>query len=104
MQTTILIFVQNVAILAIENCLLSPLEDVFSSQTIVDMDDDQVQKVAAEPPENPKKRKRLNDEIGMLRDGKRMLAAYKQDEKSLPKPPILGKLVSVRRPAIGFGD
>ena len=63
------------AILAIENCLLSPLEDVFSSQNVVDMDDDQVQKVAAEPPENPRKRKRLHDEIEMLRDGKRMLAA-----------------------------
>lgn len=83
-------FVENVAILAIENCLLSPLEDLFSSQTVVGMDDDQIQKVAAEPSETQKERTRLNEELDKLRRGRDTLDAYRPEETSLPKPPILG--------------
>ncbi|OOQ83643.1 dynamin family protein [Penicillium brasilianum] len=89
-DTTIITFVQNVAILAIENCLLFPLEDIFSPQTVVSMDDQQVQKVAAEPSETQRERARLNEELEKLRLGRETLEAYRPNEISLPKPPAMG--------------
>ncbi|KAF3384322.1 Interferon-induced GTP-binding protein Mx2 [Penicillium rolfsii] len=93
-DTTIVTFVENVAILAIENCLLFPLEHVFSSQIVVDMDDERIEKVATEPSETQKERTRLNEELEKLRRGRQTLDAYKTEEISLPKPPILGNLSS----------
>lgn len=54
------------------------------------MDDEQIQRVAAEPPETQKERTRLNEELDKLRRGRQTLDAYKLEEISLPKPPILG--------------
>ncbi|KAJ5675982.1 Dynamin GTPase [Penicillium macrosclerotiorum] len=75
-DTAILTFVENVVILAIENCLLYPLGRLFSSQFVMDMDDQQVQKIAAEPPETQSERRQLNDELEKLRRGKQTLGAF----------------------------
>lgn len=56
------------------------------------MDDEQIQRVAAEPSETQKERTRLNEELDKLRRGRQTLDAYKPEEISLPKPPILGNL------------
>ncbi|OKO98516.1 hypothetical protein PENSUB_9192 [Penicillium subrubescens] len=53
------------------------------------MDDEQIQRIATEPSETQKERTRLNEELDKLRRGRQTLDAYKQEEVSLPKPPIL---------------
>jgi hypothetical protein len=57
------------AILAIENCLLRPLEHIFTSQTVVGIDEDQVRVIAIEPANIQKDRKRLNEELRKLLAG-----------------------------------
>lgn len=41
-------FVDNVASLAIENCLMAALEDLLTPSTIADMDDDELEDIACE--------------------------------------------------------
>ena len=42
-------FIDNVQNLAIENCLLLPLENIFASSVINDMDESQIEDLASEP-------------------------------------------------------
>lgn len=58
------------------------------------MDDEQIQRVATEHSETQKQRKRLNKELDKLRRGRQTLDAYRPEEMSLPKPPILGSSLS----------
>lgn len=60
------------------------------------MDDQQLQKVAAEPSVTQNERTRLNEELEKLRLGRETLDAYKPDEISLPNPPILGEFFQRR--------
>ena len=41
-------FMDNVSIPAIENCLLYPLEKIFTSATINDLDDETIKRLASE--------------------------------------------------------
>lgn len=83
-------FVDNVAILAIENCLLRPLEHIFTGQTVVGMDEDQIREIATEPANIQKDRKGLNGELKKLLAGRQTLSAFSTDGSSLLAPPILG--------------
>ncbi|PYH92305.1 hypothetical protein BO71DRAFT_451516 [Aspergillus ellipticus CBS 707.79] len=71
--TAIVTFVDNVVTLGIENCLLAPLEKIFTSQTINNMTDNQVQDIAAEPNFIGEERQRLSVELERLRTGLRTL-------------------------------
>lgn len=83
-------FIDNVAILAIENCLLRPLEHIFTGQTVLDLDDNKICKIAAEPSTTQRDRERLNEELEKLRKGRQALNAFSADGSSLRAPPILG--------------
>lgn len=83
-------FVDNVAILAIENCLLRPLEHIFTGQTVLGIHEDQIREIATEPASIQKDRKRLNEELKKLRAGRQTLNAFSSDGSSLRAPPILG--------------
>lgn len=76
--------------LAIENCLLRPLERIFTSQTIFDMDDAQVQRIAGEPSNVQLDRQRLTGELNKLIKGKQTLSAFNMDTPSLPLWSSLG--------------
>ncbi|KAJ6110296.1 Dynamin GTPase [Penicillium sp. IBT 16267x] len=89
-DTAIVTFVDNVAILAIENCLLRPLENIFTGQAVLDLDDNKIRKIAAEPPTTQKDRERLTEELEKLRKGRQALNAFRADGSSLRAPPILG--------------
>jgi hypothetical protein len=89
-QNAILTSIDNVAILAIENCLLRPLEHIFTGQVVLDLDDNEIRKTAAEPSTTQKDRERLTDELEKLRKGKQALNAFSADGSSLRAPPILG--------------
>lgn len=87
-------FVDNVAILAIENCLLCPLEHIFTGKTVLGMDDQQIQEIAAEPSNIQKDRERLNEELEKLRKGRQTLNAFSIADSSLRSRPILGIYIS----------
>ncbi|KAL3478142.1 P-loop containing nucleoside triphosphate hydrolase protein [Aspergillus californicus] len=72
-DTAIVTFVDNVATLGIENCLLDPLQRIFTSQVVNNMEDDHVQNLAAEPLYVNEERKRLTGELEKLKTGLRSL-------------------------------
>lgn len=84
-------FVDNVATLAIENCLLDPLERIFTSQIVNDMDDGKISILAAEQSHVPQERVRLTVELITLQSGIRFLNSI-----------AIGHTSQARRP--GFGE
>lgn len=56
--------------LAIENCLLRSLEDVFTTRLVNGLSDEQIRRLAADQPGNTDYRGRLNKELGRLRRAK----------------------------------
>lgn len=87
-------FVDNVATLGIENCLLDPLQRIFTSQVVNNMDDDQIRELAMEPPYIHEERQRLGRELDKLQAGLRALSVFNTQKPSLGNPPLLGKLQS----------
>lgn len=86
-----MIFIDNVAILAIENCLLRPLEHIFSNQVINSMDDEEIEKLAGESQEVKEERERLSRELKKLEAGMRTLSSFSADRSSLSRSSALGK-------------
>lgn len=77
-------FVDNVATLAIENCLLRPLDHLFTSQTINNMEDDEVKQLAAEPLYVLEERDRLCSELAKLQAGLRAFGPFNIHRPSMP--------------------
>ncbi|KAL2831878.1 P-loop containing nucleoside triphosphate hydrolase protein [Aspergillus pseudoustus] len=73
----ILTFVDNVATLGIENCLLGPLQRIFSSQVVNDMDDAQIREIAAEPVYVTEERNRLAQELEKLQVGLKTINIFR---------------------------
>lgn len=86
-----MIFIDNVAILAIENCLLRPLEHIFSNQVINKMDDEEIERLAGESQEVKEERERLSRELKKLEAGMRTLSTFNVDRPSSNRPSPLGK-------------
>ncbi|RLL94583.1 hypothetical protein CFD26_102665 [Aspergillus turcosus] len=78
----VVIFMNNVANLAIENCLLGPLESIFTSATVVNMDDEQIEDLASEPTAVREQRERLNYQLEKLQTGLSTLKSY---DSTLPR-------------------
>ncbi|KAL2832307.1 P-loop containing nucleoside triphosphate hydrolase protein [Aspergillus pseudoustus] len=76
-DVAIITFVNNVATLAIENCLIQPLQKIFTSQVVNDMDDEQIQELAAEPSYVCEERERLGKELKRLQAGLRTFNVYR---------------------------
>ncbi|KAL2852691.1 P-loop containing nucleoside triphosphate hydrolase protein [Aspergillus pseudodeflectus] len=88
-DTTLMIFINNVAVLGIENCLLEPLKQILTCQTINNMEDDQVQCIAAEPAHLTGERQRLSKDIEKLQAGLQVLSLSKPMEPSWANAPAL---------------
>lgn len=73
----------NVANLAIENCLLGPLESIFTSVTVINMDDKHIEDLASEPATVREQRERLNYQVEKLQTGLSTLKSY---DSTLPRP------------------
>lgn len=87
-------FIDNVAMLAIENCLLRPLEHIFTSRLVNELSDERIGHLAAEETGGTETRERLNRELGKLHKAKRELKALNKDSSSPPPPPVFCKFVS----------
>ncbi len=73
----VITFINNVATLAIENCLVQPLQRMFTSHVISNMDDKQIQELAAEPSYVSEERERLGKELKRLQAGLRTFNVYR---------------------------
>ncbi|KAI2846347.1 hypothetical protein CBS147343_7510 [Aspergillus niger] len=91
-DTAIVTFVDNVATLGIENCLLDPLQRILTSQVINNMDDDQVRELASEPSFISDERGRLASEVEKLQAGLRTLKTFNIQKPSMSGPPSIEKL------------
>jgi hypothetical protein len=87
-------FVDNVATLGIENCLLDPLQRIFTSQVVNNMDDDQIRELSMEKPYIHEERQWLGSELDKLKAGLRALNTFNAQKPSLSSPPLFGKLHS----------
>ncbi|PIG83067.1 dynamin family protein [Aspergillus arachidicola] len=90
-DTSIVTFVDNIATLAIENCLLSPLERIFTSQTVNNMDDQQIRELAQELPHVQHDRQRLDQELNKLQAGLDTFNIFSTESSSLQRPPMFAK-------------
>ena len=63
------LFIDNVAILVVENCLIDSLTDIFSPDIVSGMDDDLLECLAAEPETTRADRKWLKAKLEVLQLG-----------------------------------
>ncbi|GFF54198.1 Dynamin family protein [Aspergillus udagawae] len=86
-ETAIVTFVDNVATLGIENCLLDPLQRIFTSQVVNNMADDQIRELSMEQPYVNEERQRLGSELNKLQAGLQALKVFNPQKPSLSSPP-----------------
>ncbi|KAH3968584.1 hypothetical protein HBH70_134870 [Parastagonospora nodorum] len=72
-KSAISVFINNTAVLAIENCLIKDLSAIFSPTLTADMDDEQLQAIAAESEDVRCERDTLRKKLEVLQSGKRIL-------------------------------
>ncbi|EAT88305.2 hypothetical protein SNOG_04545 [Parastagonospora nodorum SN15] len=72
-SSAISVFINNTAVLAIENCLIKDLSAIFSPTLTADMDDEQLQAIAAESEDVRCERDTLRKKLEVLQSGKRIL-------------------------------
>jgi hypothetical protein len=91
-QLAIVIFMNNVANLAIENCLLQPLESIFISSSVVNMDDQHIEDLASEPTLVREQRERLSYQLEKLQAGQGILKSYDSPQSRPEGPNIFPEL------------
>jgi hypothetical protein len=62
-------FIDDVSVLAIEDCLISKLPTLFRSSNVLDMSDEDIARLAGETRESSLERKRLEAKRGILEKG-----------------------------------
>ncbi|KAK7725968.1 hypothetical protein SLS57_003557 [Botryosphaeria dothidea] len=77
------IFVDNVATLAVESCLVSCLPEIFSPTVVSDMPDEILSSLASESEDTKAERQRLQDRLKSLKDGHRIV---RRQERQGPQP------------------
>ncbi|KAH4162878.1 hypothetical protein HBI37_130850 [Parastagonospora nodorum] len=72
-KSAISVFINNTAVLAVENCLIKDLTAIFSPTLTANMDDEQLHDIAAESEEVQYERETLRKKLEVLQSGKRTL-------------------------------
>ncbi|CAI7577529.1 unnamed protein product [Penicillium glandicola] len=84
-NSALLIFIDNIANLGIENCLLGPLDGVLTTQTITNMEDSQIEELFAGVNDVVQKsRDHLTRELEKLKIGLHALSEFKVAKKTTP--------------------
>ncbi|KAK3669799.1 hypothetical protein LTR78_010316 [Recurvomyces mirabilis] len=77
--------VDNIAVLGIESCLLEGLKDAFTAQTVMNLEDGLVQKIAAETQDSVTERTRTEEKLRILKDGLHTLNRYRRSKHQDPQ-------------------
>ncbi|ETS83072.1 hypothetical protein PFICI_04948 [Pestalotiopsis fici W106-1] len=80
-QTSLHTFTDNMIVLVIENCLIEDLPNIFTLQFVGQMDDQELEKFAAESNEIIKQRSVLRDECEALERGLDFFRRYKDPKR-----------------------
>ncbi|KAF2132512.1 dynamin-1 [Dothidotthia symphoricarpi CBS 119687] len=72
-KRAISVFINNIAVLAIENCLIKDLSSIFSPTLIANLDDDKLHAIASESSEIRHDRDSLRQKLSALEGGKSVL-------------------------------
>ncbi|KAF2277447.1 uncharacterized protein EI97DRAFT_375109 [Westerdykella ornata] len=67
------VFIDNVAVLAVENCLIADLAEIFSPKTVSEMNEDLLRLIASESDEIRAERIKTEKTLARLKEGKREL-------------------------------
>lgn len=62
-------FVDNVKLLAIEDCLINDIPNTLTPEMVLDMSDDMVQRIATESPQVERSREDLRRRLDKLQEG-----------------------------------
>ncbi|KAI1800098.1 P-loop containing nucleoside triphosphate hydrolase protein [Daldinia bambusicola] len=81
-------FVDNVVVLAVENCLISDLPSILTTAKINEMEDSELERLASESPEVQTERKELQAEYEALEKGLQICNKFKE-RKATPMHSIL---------------
>jgi hypothetical protein len=73
LQSAISVFINNIAVLAIENCLIKDLAGTFSPTLTANMDDEQLHAIAAESEGVRYERSSLQKKLQVLQSGRQIL-------------------------------
>lgn len=96
LQTYLPTFIDNIVILAIENCLLIPLGDIFTSLAVSRMEPETIQSLAEEPPHVQADRNRYSSQLEKLEAGLKTLNILNRENSSLSTPIVFG-MYSLRK-------
>lgn len=72
-QVALKTFVDDIAVLAVEQCLIKKLPSLFSPDVVLEMDDGEVCRLAAESEQTSAERSRYAEKLGVLDAGLREL-------------------------------
>jgi len=74
-------FIDDVSVLAVEDCLIGKVAELFRSDKVLDMSSDDISRLAGETAESSVERKRLVDKRKMLDDGLRGLKGLQKQKQ-----------------------
>jgi len=86
-------FIDDVSVLAVEDCLIGKVAELFRSDKVLDMSSDDISRLAGETAESSVERQRLVDKRKMLDDGLRGLKGL-QKQKQFTRPADWGPVSS----------
>lgn len=73
MQKAISVFISNIAVLAIENCLITDLSSLLDPELVLNMNEEKLQMIASESDDVRAERTALKQKLADLKAGKRIL-------------------------------
>lgn len=86
-KSAISIFINNVAVLGIESCLIANLTSIFSPSLVTSMNNTELNLIAAECSKTRAKRASLTRKLDALTKGKRVLRIYAVSQPRTHQPP-----------------
>ena len=94
-------FIENVATLGIEQCLLNHLANLIPPNKVHSMDDEMIAELAAEPPEIEQERSKAEAQAAALEDVIRICEGYARREPGMGDIVIAALCASARDPVGG---
>ncbi|KAG5986342.1 hypothetical protein E4U52_000325 [Claviceps spartinae] len=97
-------FIDDVSVLAVEQCLISKLPDLFPDEILFDFKDEEIARLAGETEAASKQREKCNQKLAVLEDGRRdlmnlaMTGSLDSDgDDAIPNAPAKGPSAKDRR-------
>lgn len=85
-QVAVSRFIDDVSVLAIEDCLISKLSTLFKSSNVLEMSEQDISRLVGETPESAVERKRLEAKRGILETGLQGLKSLHKRRNAVDPP------------------